>query len=103
MTASSSRCAVLSLIAEAAERRPILCLVDDAHWLDDASADALVFAARRLDAEPIAMLFAAREGDVRSFEAPGCPSTRLRPRSRAAGMLIDRQAVRRSPATSASA
>ena len=85
--------AVLSLIAEAAERRPILCLVDDAHWLDEASADALVFVARRLDAEPIAMLFAAREGEVRRFEAPGLPShTVCGLDPVAAGELIDRQA-----------
>jgi DNA-binding CsgD family transcriptional regulator len=63
--------AVLSLLAEAAERGPVLCVVDDAHWLDDASAESLVFAARRFDAEGIAMLFAAREGEARSFEAPG--------------------------------
>ena len=69
--------AVLSLLAEAAERQPLLCLVDDAHWLDDASAESLVFAARRLEAEPIAMLFAAREGEVRSFDAPGLEEVRL--------------------------
>ena len=84
--------AVLSLIAEAAERRPILCLVDDAHWLDDASADALVFVARRLDADPIAMLFAVREGDVRGFEARGLPSHTLCGLDPvAAGELIDCQ------------
>jgi hypothetical protein len=66
--------AVLSLLAELAEEAPLLCLVDDARWLDTASAEALVFAARRLRAEPMAMLFAAREGDARRFEAPGCPS-----------------------------
>ena len=63
--------AVLSLLAEAAEERPVIALIDDAHWLDDASAESLVFAARRLGAEGIAMIFAAREGDVRSFDAPG--------------------------------
>ena len=57
--------ACLSLLSELAERRPVLCLVDDAHWFDTASADALLFVARRLDAEGIVMLFAAREGDVR--------------------------------------
>lgn len=61
--------AVLSLLAEAAERRPLLCLIDDAHWLDDASVDALVFPARRLEAEAIVMLFAAREREVRRFDA----------------------------------
>src|SRR5262245_2635934 len=63
--------AVLGLLAEAAEDQPVLCLVDDAHWLDTPSADALGFPARRLRAERVAMLFAAREGDPRSFESPG--------------------------------
>ena len=43
--------------------RPVLCVVDDAHWLDSASADALLFAARRLQADRVAMVFAARAGD----------------------------------------
>ena len=67
----------LSLLSELAERRPVLCLVDDAHWLDEASADALRFVARRLGAEGIAMLFGAREGDVRRFEASDVPSLAL--------------------------
>jgi predicted ATPase len=69
--------AVLSLLAEAAERRPLLCLVDDAQWLDDASADALVFVARRLEAEGIVMLFTAREREVRRFEVSGLPELQL--------------------------
>jgi hypothetical protein len=55
---------VLTLLSELAEDRPLLCLIADAHWLDHASADALFFAARRLDAEGIAMLFAARDGHI---------------------------------------
>ncbi|MFI6180383.1 ATP-binding protein [Nonomuraea sp. NPDC051191] len=59
--------AVLSLLAELAEDGPVLCLVDDVQWLDHASADALVIAARRLAGEGVAMLLAARAG----FTAPG--------------------------------
>ena len=69
--------ALLSLLAEAATGRPLLCLVDDAQWLDRSSADALLFAARRLHAEPIAMLIAAREGDQARFDAPGFPEVTL--------------------------
>src|SRR6516164_7755869 len=52
---------VLSLVAELAEDRPVLVLADDAQWVDRASADALVFAARRLHAERAAVLAAARD------------------------------------------
>jgi DNA-binding CsgD family transcriptional regulator len=53
--------AVLSLLSEVADERPLICLVDDAQWLDRASAQALAFAARRLLAEPLALLFAVRK------------------------------------------
>ncbi|HEV2885495.1 MAG TPA: AAA family ATPase [Jatrophihabitans sp.] len=65
--------AALSLLAEAAELAPVLCVIDDAHWLDDASAAALTFVARRLGPERVAMLFGAREGDLRSFDSAGLP------------------------------
>ncbi len=65
--------AVLGLLAAAAEDRPTLCVVDDAHWLDRPSADALVFAARRLRAERLVILFSAREGEASQFEAAGVP------------------------------
>jgi len=85
--------AVLSLLAEAAERQPLLCLVDDAQWLDDASADALVFVARRLQVEGIVMLFAVRAGELLRFEASGLPELQvggLDPGT--AGALIERNA-----------
>src|SRR4051794_36832491 len=52
--------AVLSLVAEVAGERPLVCLVDDAHWLDRSSALTLAFVARRLLAESVALIFAAR-------------------------------------------
>jgi DNA-binding CsgD family transcriptional regulator len=53
--------AALSLLSEAAEQQPLLCVIDDAQWLDRASAQALAFVARRLLAEPVALVFATRE------------------------------------------
>jgi DNA-binding CsgD family transcriptional regulator len=58
----------------------VACLVDDAHWLDAASADAFCFAARRLSADPVALIFAAREarpGGELAFPALGLPELRL--------------------------
>src|SRR5260370_3196485 len=66
--------AALSVMSELAGDGALVCLVDDAHWLDRASADALLFAARRLDAEGIALLFAARD---EGFSAPGRTELRL--------------------------
>ncbi|MFE6892110.1 AAA family ATPase [Streptomyces sp. NPDC057694] len=65
--------AVLSLLSELAADAPLLCLVDDAHWLDHASARALLFAARRLQAEGIALVLGARDG----FDPTGLPELRL--------------------------
>ena len=53
--------AALSLLSAVAEARPLVCVVDDAQWLDTASAQALVFAARRLGAESVGLVFAVRE------------------------------------------
>src|SRR5262249_27920220 len=69
--------ACLTLLSELAERRPVLCLIDDAQWVDTPSSDALLFVARRIEAEGIAMLFAVREGDERRFETPELPNLEL--------------------------
>jgi len=53
--------AALGLLSEVAVQQPLLCVVDDAQWLDRASAQALAFVARRLLAEPVALVFATRE------------------------------------------
>jgi DNA-binding CsgD family transcriptional regulator len=68
--------AVLSLLSELAGEGPLLCLVDDAHWLDGSSAAALAFAARRLGEDGIALIMAARDGEGR-FSAQGLPELPL--------------------------
>ncbi|MEU4330091.1 LuxR C-terminal-related transcriptional regulator [Nonomuraea dietziae] len=88
--------ATLNLLVELSAAGPVLCLVDDAQWLDGESADALLFAARRLHAEPVAVLFAARDGDVRDgdFPARGLPELRLRELdAEAAGNLLAERAA----------
>jgi DNA-binding CsgD family transcriptional regulator len=69
--------AVLSLLSEAAEARPIVCLVDDVQWLDRSSAQVLAFVARRLGAESVILLFAERDTS-RIEELAGLPELRLR-------------------------
>jgi DNA-binding CsgD family transcriptional regulator len=70
--------AVLSLLGEVANDGPILCLIDDAQWLDQPSANALAFVARRLEAEGIVMLFSIREGDAGSFARARLPERTVR-------------------------
>ncbi len=65
---------VLDVLADLAEEQPVVCLVDDAQWVDEASAAALLFAARRIDAEGIVLLFGVREGEQRGFQTVGLPS-----------------------------
>src|SRR6187397_720604 len=70
--------ATLSLLATAAEDGPLLAVIDDAHWLDRSSAQSLLFAARRVDAEGIAFLVATRDGAETPFDAAGLPELRVR-------------------------
>ena len=67
--------AVLTLLSEVADEHPLLCVVDDAQWLDHASARTLAFVARRLLAEPVGLVFAAREPGE---ELRGLPELELR-------------------------
>src|SRR5580700_3988595 len=69
--------AILSLLSDTAEERPLLCLVDDAQWLDRSSAQVLAFVARRLQAESVVLLFAQREPGEPD-EIAGLPDLPLR-------------------------
>ena len=65
--------ATLSVLTTAAEENPVLCVVDDAHWLDAATAGGLLFCARRLGADRVALVFAARDGAWGTFDPHGLP------------------------------
>jgi DNA-binding CsgD family transcriptional regulator len=69
----------LTLLGEAAEDLPLLCLVDEVAWLDHETAETLAFVARRLEAEPIAILIALTEAQAQSFALPNVLGVRLSP------------------------
>ncbi|MGW6055359.1 AAA family ATPase [Streptomyces sp. NPDC055189] len=87
---------VLSLLAEAAAPQGLICVVDDFHWADRASADALLFAARRLGTERIAMLFAVR-GDAPVKGVPSTVGVRGLPEDAAAELLESRHGLLAAP------
>ena len=69
--------AVLGLISVYAEKGPLLLTIDDANWIDRSSAEAIAFAARRLLADPVAILVAVREGEESPFLTAALPELRL--------------------------
>lgn len=69
--------ATLSLLAGYAEAAPAALLVDDGHWLDGSSADALLFAFRRLVADPLAVVLTVREGESSLLDGADLPTLRL--------------------------
>ena len=69
--------ATLSVLAAAAEERPLLAVVDDIQWLDASSAEAVLFAARRVEAEGIAILIALREGEPAALDLSDFPTLAL--------------------------
>ncbi|MDA0184989.1 AAA family ATPase, partial [Solirubrobacter phytolaccae] len=69
--------AVLGLLGDAAERTPVVVIVEDAHWIDEATAEVLAFVARRIEADALVMLLTSREPVPRSFR--GLPARKLEP------------------------
>jgi DNA-binding NarL/FixJ family response regulator len=69
--------ATLSLLAAAAEIKPLLCVVDDVQWLDASSAEAVLFVGRRVEAEGIGMVIALREGEGATIDLADFPTLRL--------------------------
>jgi DNA-binding CsgD family transcriptional regulator len=71
--------ATLSVLTEAAEDAPVLCVLDDAQWLDQATTAAVLVAARRLGADRVAVLFAARDDEGHGFAPDGVPVVAITP------------------------
>jgi len=84
--------ATLSMLAEYADSAPVAVLIDDAHWLDGSSADALLFAFRRLIADPVAVILTVRQGESSLLDGADLATLRLRGLDRAsAAELLRRQ------------
>jgi DNA-binding CsgD family transcriptional regulator len=83
---------VLTLLSEVAEERPVICVVDDAQWLDRASSETLAFVARRLAAEPVAMVFGVRRPEADGMLV-GLPELVLPGLSDSAGAALLESAV----------
>ncbi|MFC7723630.1 AAA family ATPase [Nocardioides sp. GCM10028917] len=86
--------ATLNLLSEVGGDQPVLGVIDDAHWLDDASAAALMFVARRLEGEAVALMFAIRDDESGAFDTPDLATLTVSGvAAAAAGELIADQAA----------
>ena len=85
--------ATLSVLTEAAEDATVLCVIDDAQWLDQATADAVLVASRRLGADRVAVVFAARDDEGRTFAPDGVPTVALTPLAGDAARALLTEAV----------
>ncbi|MGW0791296.1 AAA family ATPase [Streptomyces sp. NPDC002911] len=84
--------ALLGLLSDLADRRPLLLVLDDAQWIDRASLDALAFAVKRLDADPVTLLIGVRTGDpLPALDRHGQTLTLAPLDTAAAGRLLDHQ------------
>jgi DNA-binding CsgD family transcriptional regulator len=95
--------ATLALLSGAAEEGPLLCVVDELEWVDPPSAEALAFTARRLHAEMIGFVFAARDGSGAATRVAGLPELAVDPLGRddAAALLASGVAGRLDPRVAA--
>jgi DNA-binding CsgD family transcriptional regulator len=80
--------AALTLVTEAAVKQPVLCVVDDAQWLDRVSLAVLGFVARRLQADPVGMIFAVRDGEQRTGSLDGLADLAVGPLADDAAMEL---------------
>jgi hypothetical protein len=80
--------ATLTLLTDAAERQPVLCVVDDAQWLDRVSLEILTFVARRLLADQVGMVFGLRAGEERAEALSRFPELRVGPLPAEAGKVL---------------
>jgi hypothetical protein len=71
--------AVLGLLGDVAERAPVVVVAEDVHWIDEPTSEVLAFVARRIEADPIAMLITSRESIPRSLRGARVPTRRLAP------------------------
>src|SRR5205085_3646540 len=86
--------ATLSLLSASAEEQPLALLVDDAHWLDRSSAETLLFAARRLLADPVALVLTVREGEPSLLDGADLRMLRMAGLGRAdAGQLLSELSI----------